>query len=336
MYGNDLRYKHAPALEQLCALLGLSVGKVLRRAKLPTDFLTQLGRGPTPAQYFDIWEAVCAESGRDDLALFLGRAYAKGPFNPAVFAFSQSPDVLSGLHRLAIFKPLIGPCHFDVVPHDQGVDVTISSVWPNLSLPPSMHTLEIVYILENIRHCTDHHVIPIRIEMPFPDQVTPQEAAYFGAMPAQSDRLKLTISMRDAALPLLAKELEQWAWIEADLKHQIAQADASGSVANRVKAALVELLPAGLPTLDHASNHLHLSVRTLQRQLAAEGTSFQAVLDETRCELALQYLRSNSVSIDEISFLLAYSATNSFYRAFHGWTGMTPQQARRDMLTRAS
>jgi AraC-like DNA-binding protein len=63
----------------------------------------------------------------------------------------------------------------------------------------------------------------------------------------------------------------------------------------------------------------------LQRE---EGTSFQAVLSQTREALARHYLSSGALTAGEISFLLGYSDPNSFYRAFHAWTGQTPQRTR--------
>ncbi len=66
----------------------------------------------------------------------------------------------------------------------------------------------------------------------------------------------------------------------------------------------------------------------MQRRLSRETTSYQAVLSETRESLARHYLSSSSLPIDEISFLLGYEDTHSFYRAFKDWTGLTPQGVR--------
>ena len=74
--------------------------------------------------------------------------------------------------------------------------------------------------------------------------------------------------------------------------------------------------------------HLAISPRTLQRQLQAEGTSFQAVLADTREQLARHYLAHGVMTTAEIAYLLAYGDTNSFYRAFRTWTGTTPETIR--------
>lgn len=67
------------------------------------------------------------------------------------------------------------------------------------------------------------------------------------------------------------------------------------------------------------------------RRLGAEGESYQTLLNATRANLASHYLKSKDLSGGEISFLLGYANPNSFFRAFHAWTGKTPEQARASM-----
>jgi AraC-like DNA-binding protein len=73
---------------------------------------------------------------------------------------------------------------------------------------------------------------------------------------------------------------------------------------------------------------LATSTRTLQRRLREEGTSYQAARKATRESLARHYLRNGGMSVGQISFLLGYETPTSFYRAFHSWTGQTPERAR--------
>lgn len=96
----------------------------------------------------------------------------------------------------------------------------------------------------------------------------------------------------------------------------------------RVRAALIEILPAGEPGIAKVADALHLSVRSLQRKLADESTSFDALLNEARHELALSYLRNPRYGIGEITFLLGFSDASAFARAFKRWSGMTPTQFR--------
>ncbi|CAN7594677.1 helix-turn-helix domain-containing protein [Acidovorax delafieldii] len=71
-----------------------------------------------------------------------------------------------------------------------------------------------------------------------------------------------------------------------------------------------------------------MSKRTLQRRLGNEGLTFQSLVNQTREELARHYLSQTKLSNSEISFLLGFENSNSFFRAFHEWTGTTPEALR--------
>ncbi|MEZ4653285.1 MAG: helix-turn-helix transcriptional regulator [Candidatus Eisenbacteria bacterium] len=74
---------------------------------------------------------------------------------------------------------------------------------------------------------------------------------------------------------------------------------------------------------------MRVSVRTLQRQLAAEGTTFRDLLDQLRHELAIRHLESSRHAIGEIAFLLGFAEVSTFHRAFKRWAGKSPSEYRR-------
>ena len=80
--------------------------------------------------------------------------------------------------------------------------------------------------------------------------------------------------------------------------------------------------------MDAVASRLAMSNRTLHRRLQGEDTTFQRVLNSTREALARHYLSDPRLTAGEISFLLGYEEPSSFYRAFHSWTGDTPERVR--------
>jgi AraC-like DNA-binding protein len=102
------------------------------------------------------------------------------------------------------------------------------------------------------------------------------------------------------------------------------------TLAERVRAALIEQLVGTEPGAVRMAAQLKMSVRTLNRGLAAEGTSYTALLDQLRHELATRHLADDRVSIAEVAFLLGFSELSSFYRAFRRWTGRTPVEFRQE------
>jgi len=67
----------------------------------------------------------------------------------------------------------------------------------------------------------------------------------------------------------------------------------------------------------------------LRRRLLEEGTSFTAIVDDVRRGLAINYLDQPELGIAEIAFMLGFSQTPAFSRAFKRWTGVTPIEQRK-------
>ncbi|MDP1540154.1 MAG: AraC family transcriptional regulator [Moraxellaceae bacterium] len=83
-----------------------------------------------------------------------------------------------------------------------------------------------------------------------------------------------------------------------------------------------------LASLDDVAKVLNTSPRNLRRKLEAEGTSFRALVEEARQQLATQLLSMTSMKLDEIALHLGYADTASFARAFRRWQGVAPGQFR--------
>jgi AraC-like DNA-binding protein len=104
--------------------------------------------------------------------------------------------------------------------------------------------------------------------------------------------------------------------------------------AERARAVITETLLAGHASADQVARKLAVSLRTLHRRLAEEGTSHGDLVDDVRREQAMLHLAGNRFSISEISFLLGFAHPNGFHKAFKRWTRMTPAQYREETQNR--
>lgn len=96
-----------------------------------------------------------------------------------------------------------------------------------------------------------------------------------------------------------------------------------------------DLLRAALPdslSLDDVARQLHLSPRSVHRRLDEEGSSFRAIKDALRRDMALARLAKTRDPIAAVAADLGYADTSAFYRAFVTWTGMAPQHYRQRSL----
>jgi AraC-like DNA-binding protein len=99
-------------------------------------------------------------------------------------------------------------------------------------------------------------------------------------------------------------------------------------VGDRVAELVTCELGAATPTVEQVAHALAMSPRTLHRRLAAEGTTYQRVLDETRRDEAIRRALDDQHQLKAIGAELGFADPRGFRRAFKRWTGLTPQQFR--------
>jgi len=153
-----------------------------------------------------------------------------------------------------------------------------------------------------------------------------------GALRQPSDRAREIkyISPLPAGHPLLAEVHERLA------SEHLQRLD-HAQMSSRVRGAMIRHLSHGEPRRAEIASALKMSGRTLQRHLEGEGTTFERLLDDTRRELAQQYLGQTDVSLADATYLLGFRSQSSFFRACKRWFGTSPRhyrirlmQARRD------
>ena len=95
-----------------------------------------------------------------------------------------------------------------------------------------------------------------------------------------------------------------------------------------LRLEIAKRIEGGAPDVRSIAALLKTSSRTLQRRLREHGTSYQDVVDDVRRRMALDHLTNTSLPVREIAFLLGYTESRSFLRAFKRWTGVTPSEQR--------
>jgi len=102
------------------------------------------------------------------------------------------------------------------------------------------------------------------------------------------------------------------------------------SPADPAVRAIRAMLDQGEPvSVDAVARALHVSRRTLQRQLAAANTSVRAELERARCDAALALLRDPRSTVAEIADRLGFADPSQFTRAVRRWTGSAPTELRK-------
>ncbi len=164
-------------------------------------------------------------------------------------------------------------------------------------------------IPENPRFEEFRYVLPAQIHFNQPHNRITFDASY----------LDLPLVMADSASMQLAVEQCERELVAIGLTNRFV----------RQVRELIHQDGAGFRSVEAVADLLHMSERTLKRQLAQEGTTFSDILENIRRQMAVRLLDGNDQSIERIAEELGYSDVANFNRAFKRWTGTTPGQYRR-------
>lgn len=318
---------------------GIAASPVLRRAQLPGDLFARENVRLDPANFFKLWKAIEAEAAAIDpevpAALQIAKVMSSDWFDPELFAALCSSNLGGALDRIAKYVRLIAPMIIRIDRTTQHTTVSIGFLDHTLPPPDVFHTFKLVFFVQLARLATRSPVRPLRVSWPSATSAlndsTAAYQAYFGVPVTDAPLATVVFAAEDIERPFLTENHKMWQFFEPSLRQRLADLDRTASLAERVRSALLEILPAGEVSMQMISRKLAVSVRTLQRRLQDEGTSFQQTLDSLRESLAYHYLRNTTMSSAEISFLLGFDDSNSFARAFHSWTGKTPHKVRTEI-----
>jgi AraC-like DNA-binding protein len=114
------------------------------------------------------------------------------------------------------------------------------------------------------------------------------------------------------------------------MQHHVSelQLHSGENLTSQLRRMLPSLVTARSASVAVAARRVGLTVRTLNRHLAAEGTSFMQLLDEARYSIARQLLQGTSMRANQITDRLGYANPSAFTRAFHRWSGVAPAEWR--------
>lgn len=120
-----------------------------------------------------------------------------------------------------------------------------------------------------------------------------------------------------------------WRHLLEICERELEQLTRTRSLRERISQLLGPLLNGREPDLEEVANRLQLPTWTLRRKLAEEGTQYRAILNDTRRDLAMAYIRDTELAFGEIAYLLGFASAEAFQRAFKRWNGQTPGEFRK-------
>lgn len=318
---------------------GIAPAALLAHAQLAPEVLGQRDQRIAASAYLSLLGEGVRLSGDDCLGLHLGEAVRPGYYGVLGYLIMSCATLADALHRQARYAALVGNLGLvglDDEPLRPGGEPLVAHSWqPLLAQQQRQLSEETLAGWVSFGRWISGLDIPpseVRFQHPAPADTSEHERIFrcpvlFG----QADNA-LVFPKRLLAVPLGQADAQVRLMLDAYADRLLGELRQGHSVLDRARLELARQLPEQGPDLEAIASALALSPRTLQRRLREGGLSFSQLVDETRQQLALHYLRDPALGLAEIAFLVGFSEPGSLARAFRRWTGASPGEYRRHLL----
>ncbi len=308
---------------------------ITHAAGVPLGFDASLARSPDAriplAVETLLWDEGARATGDQAFGLHAAEKIRPGIFDVLDYVVRTAPTLRESLRRLARYNRLVHDAAIFTL-HEGPAVVRVEHAL-RAGAVQSRHAAEftLASLLVFGSQICGAPLLPLAVEFRHPAPPDLREhARLFGRTPrfsAEVNAVEFDAATLDQPSPTADPALSRLVERNAEALLALRPAPAV-TQEERVRRLLPALLGEGQATLAHTAQRLKMSERSLQRRLAGEGLTFDALLEELRRDLSLRYLQDPKVAIAEVAYLVGYSEPSAFHRAFKRWTGRTPAEAR--------
>jgi AraC-like DNA-binding protein len=315
-------------MQEVLGEYGIDFRALARRAGVDPDLPARPDARGSVHRMQMLWRLASQESADPLFGLRVGQRARPAVFHALGLGIMSSSSLLAALRRVDRYSRVLST-NGRLVVFERGDLVTLEGRASEGSIPPSIATFDAlaVALCRLLKLCAGPAGIPRRVRLPHaaPPDIEPFVECLGCPVDFDAPHIVFEFDARTAresvpgGNPTLAAEADKMA-------DRYLERLAPDSAAARVRALIMKAMPSGEIDQDGIARALHQSTSTLQRRLRDEGTTYQHLLDATRKDLALEYLREGRHSLADITFLLGFADQSNFTRAFRRWTGKTPRQ----------
>ncbi len=273
-------------------------------------------------------------------ALALGRQLNVNSHGALGFAALSAPTLGDSLETFATFARIRAPyLHYRF---EKLQDRYRLSLEPALEIGDLKIAVDeiVLQVVDSLVRVVLGNVIPgMKVKLGYPPPAHATEYARYFSAPCEFEQgftgMELPLSLCRVPCPLHDEEsyVASLARCRAALADIIDPADVVTRVRNlfatHFEKVAIGAIRGDTPQLEDIASTLHMSPRTLIRQLALQGSGYRDILEAAQKETARKLLAQTRYTVNEIALLLGYSDAPNFGRAFRRWFGVAPGQYRR-------
>ena len=320
------RYASLTGYVELARSLGIDPAALMYRVGLDPGGLAYPDRWIPTVAIAQLLEESAQESGRDDFGLRLAELRTMSNLGPISLVLREEPDARSVLELMIRYEHTYNESlHLELVEHNGVAFIRVQLSFDNQTVAHRQSKELVLGVLTRLlREFLGADWLPASVSLPHPAPADLETHRRVLGPRLEFDQPHAGLVVYDADLdkPLAHADPGLRAYAHGMLRSL--GPPKGESETERVRRLIESLLPAGRCSAQQVARHLGVNRRTLHRRLTTEGTTFAAVLDETRGSVAERLLLNGRLTVTEISQSLGFAAPSGMSRWFRDQYGRSP------------
>ncbi|VVP67800.1 putative HTH-type transcriptional regulator [Pseudomonas fluorescens] len=321
----------AQAIARALEAQGIAAAPLLREAGISHCNLHDSNQRIALASMSALWRAAQRITADECFGLRVAQHSYPTDFHGLCFAAQSSTSVGEALERGVRFAPVISTSTAISLERSPGTTRLIYALAAGAEVEQVATEASIAYAVNFSRQTWVDLPVVQSVQLTRPAPKDPERWARLIGCPVNygASENAIEYSNRWLDVPLGTANPEVAKGLDGVLSNYL-ERQTRLDLPERVRALIGHYLPIGEVQQSQIAAELGMSARNMHRHLLKHDTSFKALLDDCRRQLAFSYLRQSQASITEICYRLGFNEQSSFNRAFRRWTGASPGKWRRD------
>lgn len=321
----------ARSLPAYCASVHIDINQAAVKTGIDVSKFKSNKASVSLTRFANLMELLSQQASDDCFGLNFGQFFKLGDSGSFGFCLMNAPDLKSIIQNYERFIPITADYNAFGVNYDQ---TSVEIFW---NYAP---------IITNVEQYTDMMVmLTLRVLRTAAGAAwQPTQVSLVGSRP-KSNALHRQLLCQDMRFE---SQMNRIIFSTSDLVYKNQKADSRiftimqeqcevllekrkqpGPILIELKKKILKQLQSGNCQMRDIALELSVSERSLQRRLAQKNTSFEALVEETRKELAKALIEITELPLTEVAEKVGYSSLAAFSRASKSWFGVPPSEMRR-------
>ena len=275
----------------------------------------------------EIWNVAIKQTGDELIGLHLGEELSPTILGMIGYLMQSSKNLLEAFAMLSKYNVLYSTMmkfYFTEQNNEVSIHYEPALLWQKEYYESARQSVELSMsgMLVLFKKLSGKNVFPIRVDLVYPlRQKGEYERIFKSPVKFKTTQNRLIFRKEDLLRDIISHDKSFFAFFNSTLEQKLQRLKKSERLSDQLIQIIMRDFKGKVPPVEIVASQLNMTVRSLQRKLKDEHTTYRDVTQKIKKDLAVSLMAKSKFRVSEIAEILGYSDLSSFSKAFKKWSG---------------